>query len=505
MRYIKKTVVLLGCIFIFAIVFSNSDKAKASYYNGRENYLGFTIDAVTAPSISQDSIKTTAGIFEPTFLNSRVHIALPARTTLYDTSSGFSSTEFFDSFNSKVSYYQGLSGAKGAFAYGESLNFELSVNTDFSEYNSVYFNRTSYLEVIGGYGLDECTSNPELYANNLRSSFLTNLNKLPTSYNKSTNYYQFVNFFQTYGTHVVCKAYYGGRVDVYKTVTSNEKNFDSNVRAQLSNYFNVTYKDIISGTSSQEYSLENELKWSSSQFEETTRITAIGGKDYEINNDINELNRIVNTWKKTINYYNADLVDFGDNSLYPIYELVKPLNSNRANAMKAAYLDYLAAHYDTALELLKTNTPFLSNEVDVFDGTNVITDDGRWESPHVNVYFSDLNIDVNSLKNLGYNYFDLTLKIRMKEIHAGYQHIHIYDRSNEDGSAKLIAQKENYEYGGGGLADTKYRYVTFVFQDIPVSKITKSYFTIRARASGLLDDDWCYNDLIVKVKFYKKD
>lgn len=62
--------------YILLLTAVGSQEVEASYYNGRENYLGFRIDVARASSISQDAVKTTAGILDSTFLDSRVHYQL---------------------------------------------------------------------------------------------------------------------------------------------------------------------------------------------------------------------------------------------------------------------------------------------------------------------------------------------------------------------------------------------------------------------------------------------
>lgn len=501
----KKIIIFFGLIliFIFSLFQADSNVARASFYDGRENYLGFGIDAVQANSISQDSIETSARIFKADFLKDQPHIPLVARYATFNQTSGFSSTDFMNNFNLKADYYQSVSGQKGAFSYGESINLKTSASVNYSSYNSVYFNRTSYVYDLGGYSLEYCTTDPILYSSQVTSSFQYNFDNLPSSYSTS-NKAQFVDFFQTYGTHIVCKAYYGGKVDVYKTVTSSKVNFDSDIQTELNKYFGGEYKDYVAGSSNETYSIANKTSLETNDYSEYTKITAIGGAYFlDVHNDLKVLHDNIIKWKDTINLGNADLIDFGQGSLYPIYKLVRPLNYKKSLALEEAYNDYLATHYSSALNYIKTGTPFLSNEVDVFDGVHKITDDGRWKSPHVNIYFNDLNIDLATLKQLGYTTCDITLKLHMWEENAGYQSLYIYDSYAEDGTAKKLKGIEDYQYYGivTNLHPTT---VTFKFQDIPINSLIHNYFTFRARASGNLDDDWKYDDIHAKVQFFKQ-
>ena len=503
MKNIVKKLQMIICVLSILVssMFLGSIQTHAAYYHGRENYLGFGIDAVQAQSISQDSVKTTAAIFNSSFLDSRPHISLPAPTTQYNVSKGFSHTSFMENFNMKVGNYQSIDKKDGLFSYGEAQSLVVNASVDFSEVNSAYYNRTSVTQTVGGYALDECTSNPGLYSGNLRTSFIFELSNLPTTYTQA-NRNQFIEFFQTFGTHVICKAYYGGKADIYKTVTSNTKNFDNQIQGSLNSYFGGEYNSIVEGSSSSEYSLQSHMGWDSSDFSESTNIDIIGGMDVNVFDDVNLFADIVNAWKSSINWTNAEMVEFGDSSLYPIYKLIYPISSSKSYAMKTAYNSYLQENYNIALDIIKTGTPFMSNNKEVFDGLRTITDDTRWDNPYEKINFSsDLNLNLTELRNLGYTEFDITFTVTMHELYIGYQHFHLYDTESENG-AVLLGEKQDIEYGGNSwIPTTKWGEYTFTLSNIPIDDLVNDYVVLRARASGAGRDDWEYSKIVVKVVF----
>ena len=88
---------------------------------------------------------------------------------------------------------------------------------------------------------------------------------------------------------------------------------------------------------------------------------------------------------------------------------------------------------------------------------------------------------------------DLYLRMELKEINMGYQHISFYYSEKHDESYRLSEQV--IELGGTSLQST-YTMMTFYHRDVPLSTFDNSdpddyaKFVARYSASGSLEDDW---------------
>ena len=127
-------------------------------------------------------------------------------------------------------------------------------------------------------------------------------------------------------------------------------------------------------------------------------------------------------------------------------------------------------------------------------GTLVVTDDSEFEQWHdvANLNnFSYLKYDY--FKRYGFTKMDVYLKMDMKEVNMGYQHINFYYSEKQDESYRFSSHV--YELGGNSLVDY-YTIVTFYKLNVPLSTFDNSdpddyaKFVARYSASGSLEDDW---------------
>lgn len=141
-----------------------------------------------------------------------------------------------------------------------------------------------------------------------------------------------------------------------------------------------------------------------------------------------------------------------------------------------------------------------SNDNKIFvSGEEIITDAGRFNNHADVVKISKrYDFDLNELYNEGYRTAAIEIRMDLKEIDDGYQHIFIYDNLN---SAKLLLGA-TFEHGSGFRNDTLAKY--YFYLELNLLDILDGDFTVHYDASGKGNDDWQNNNVEYQLGFSKE-
>lgn len=500
MNYLKKAFSFILFIGVFSItIVLTSIEVQATYHDGVENHLGFGVNVATAKGISQDIIKDR--IYTSTWLNhpDQKPQELLGSGGKYYSIQGFDETEILTQLELQMDFGAGVTGVKGPFSMSAAFHYGSQIGYDYSQYNGNFFNKTTYIHKLNGLRFNDCFSNTSKYAqwSSFSSGFKSHILRMQTN---GASQYEMDSFFESFGTHMVCKAYYGGRADLYTSVVSSNTNFNNSIKANINNYFSASgpFRKIASGDISTDYSLSTMTGLSTSQVQSDISLDYQGGEAFDVS-DIIDFRNNINSWKNTINHSNKDLVDFGDNSLLPLWEIIDEFDTYLASQIEDYYYEYLQNHYDESKSEIEVKVPNKSQEIIVYDSDPKTVTDSGWQDT-VRVDWSDLGLDIEKLKSSGYTKFYIETAVYMKEVNRGYQRVGIFENSYSTSPLRY----EEREYGGGGKPKSSWGWQDFDEPSpISIDKLNSTYFAIKFVARGSLEDDWQYKKVKIVVTFEK--
>lgn|GEM_PF-5535376 len=251
----------------------------------------------------------------------------------------------------------------------------VSVNANYHQYSSQFY-FTSYEYVFTKVlSMPEYATNMDQYYSMLSDNFLSQVEYL--SSNQVTDD-QIIDFFKQYGTHIITSAVFGGGLQAYYSICTNEKTFDMDIKIELEKYTNNQLKDKLSGGSSNwSLGIEEEFGLSSATTQTSFYATFKGGDIINCSNET-ALAESFSEWTSSFNNASDNekidksvIVAIRDGGLYPIWELISTSYPDLADRMQSIYngysddvyneymgkFAYLATEISTPedLEMLRTN------------------------------------------------------------------------------------------------------------------------------------------------------
>jgi MAC/Perforin domain. len=245
------------------------------------------------------------------------YIDIPANRNFTDFLSGSDALDFSSNFNIKVDGSLTVklltASANADVRYGYKINKKRSYAT--------MFNKILLKEMRLS-----CTK--DILKNYLTTALVNDLNTLSAD--------AIVN---KYGTHVYTDIFIGGKLEFdYSSVTTSEtKNLavSAGAKSSIEKVFSFSY----SGSYDQTLVTTNTSVQSSCH-----TIGGDPGKSIygEINLTTPNMTLNVNNWSSSITLSNAQVIDIGDHSLIPLYELIA--DNTKAEQVRQASIQYLTQH-----------------------------------------------------------------------------------------------------------------------------------------------------------------
>lgn len=295
----------------------------------------------------------------------------------------------------------------------ESIGFSTSV-AKLQNCSSLVFNGKT-TKAIFSYTLPEFEKYKTNFLSNLSASFLSKLADRIQYYNYGTGSQAFYELFDTFGTHVLWSASYGGACDVvYSAKAENnvlEGEATTSLQTEIDGSADVSDAANIGGGVGAEFRLSDYLKTSSSSLVENMEGRYYGG---EPKGGVS----VVSTFKKLIQSSEGwiDSIDVNSCSIlsyrvaHPIWDFLPTQYQSYRDAIERAFDDYCEArgveYYDIFTSMGLGNT--------VKEQLDVITGDDMWTAGHYNsgvkkqeksfVLGKDegVDLDVEQLKKCGY-------------------------------------------------------------------------------------------------------
>ena len=460
--------------------------------------LGLSINAITNSYLDSIEIKDGSPIFDETFRLEKLSQASYGAVNTTETYSYATTNMQYMANNCSSSYGYSSSVTGGVELFSGEANYAYSAVNDllYGQYTSQYYYRlcTEYANYT--YSLPNYSSNLSAYKENLHNNYkqaIISLIENPTEANRD-------DFFETYGTHLIAKGVYGGRLNAYYAVVSNYIDVTEKYKNNISAGLKAGFEDEISGDADFSFSLRNIVGDSAGSYQERFFVTTRGGSAFS-GTSFNSLSSTYASWCNSIEN-RPSLIATSSDGLIPLWNLLPPEYDNETNRNKVRelYLDYAETK---EIDYSKYNKAVLQNpninQILIRSAEVTINDLGAFNNHADTVVFNNISkYGITVLQANGYTTANITLTLTMKEYNMGYQHILLYNGTSSN--ATLWAEKK-LELGGTA---TQKNYITqsYDFQ-IPLSafNVANPLIVVRYSASGAGPDQWLNKDLKVKITF----
>lgn len=476
-------------------LFDNFKRAKnktALVSNDNNNVfgVGYSIDVVKSKYLDAEDVKDGAPMLDEDWLKNTL-ANQSVKPLLYS-----------DSFSSNIG------GTYDVFTANLSDGFKVSANMTYRNAASKYFYCLNYLYKNYEISLPKYSSNLTDIRNHLTPEYIEAVtNVLNGKLNYST-------FFDTFGTHLIAKGIFGGKVEAYYSLISNDCYLGGDVKAELDSSIKAGIEGCVEAGSNFSYSFKNATGINATYVKEQFRVNATGGEAFSATG-INNFSTAFQSWTKSLSD-KSGLIGSSQDGLIPVWNLLPSNLSTSSNIekLKSYFRSYASRYYSdvnynyyTSFELF---VPEHRDDLEYFDSLNcegtVYTREGLQSDPLVWFDLDNGKGDYTCrfIRAFGYKRAYISLYMDIKEINDGYQYIHLYNGPKD--SYRCLGEKR-YEHVPGKL-DTEYSQAVIGF-DIKLSDLNKIddkyenklffYFS----ESGYGENDWKYRDPRVLVTYYK--
>lgn len=486
---------------IFSVLGINSLKvcAVTDPYNERTG-LGYTINSVTNRYLDVTEIRDGSPIFNETWLSSYLANIQPniVNSSEFYSLSGSTFSDITSKMYSKLGINSSIGGSYDLFTANAQFGYEVSSSMDYSSKASQYFYTINSSIIRHTYAMPNYSSDLSVYRANLHTNYLNALDDLFN--NRITPKL----FFDCYGTHLIAKGIYGGKLELYYSAASNSFDVGESLSETITSALDSGIRDKLGTSQNISFSLSSVIGHSLGSTSELFNGKAFGGVFEGIS--LNSLDSGYTNWTRSV-VDDPALIGTSSDGLIPLWNLL-PTRYNTTS-----YKDQMIQMFNNYALEYKTQ---ISNDYDpinvsfpnvynfdaklVRSSTYRIDDSGRFNH---NKYDS-INLDsftkygYSLLKAKGYNYIDVNITMSMREINDGYQYVGLYSSTIKSDDYKIMPDIE-YDYGYG---DT-FKSVNFSFKSVPIESFNNHLLVIRYGASGWWADDWENKNVKVNLIYRK--
>lgn len=503
----KKTFILTISLFAtLFILFCNSITVSASENSINYNKIGmgYTINSVNTEYIDSSEIKTGSPIFNTEWLNNILNSLEPE--LIYNSDSLSYSSHSFDEITTRLStslqYSDSVKGAYDIFTLNAQLGYLGSTSSQIKTAKDQYY--YTFISKVDrySYSLPNFASDLSAYKNNLNNNYLTALDNLFTTNTQNCAN----NFFDVYGTHLIAKGIYGGKLETYYSAFLQNSSFTTSIKNSINSGLTATISSIVSAGNFQNFSLSAIINDNNIVQNDFFRAKAYGGIPF-VASSFTALNNNYQSWIAAIDNY-PSLTRTSSDGLIPLWNLLpsKYDSSFYRDKMKGWFEQYAKEYNYSVYRQYLPNTYLATDYKLVRSQVYRIDDSGRFvHNKHDIINLNTFSkLSYLDLASVGYSSIDVYIQITMKEIYKGYPYICIYNNVCEN---MTDAQKDSHKV----CPDIKYTgdissavTLFFSFTNIPIAKFNETnQIVLRYGASGSGEDDWENWNLYVKL-VYKK-
>lgn len=326
----KKFIVLLLIVSSF---FITNLKVKADNLSERKA-LGYSYNVVKSDYAVPEGIKVGAPILDEEWLNTIVFNRVDYNVSTSRMFSGLS----FSELNTEIeAYYQTKISSNvdfKLFSAGAKAGFELGANFSYHNYASQYF--CLNITDIERYSLSLPLYQVDLtnYKNNLHPAYLATLEKV------RNNQITYETLFDTFGNHMLASAIFGGRIEIYTSIVTNEQAFDGAIKTSLNNEIQGGITGIGGASSSLSFDLKAKLGLSTGDTKTGFYSKSRGGIPFGITN-MNTYEANYASWYQSFADDNQSvIINYGETGLIPLWDLLPDNYIDMRVNMISAFMSY---------------------------------------------------------------------------------------------------------------------------------------------------------------------
>lgn len=458
--------------------------------------LGYSVDAVTAPYLDAKHMKDGAPVFEVNWLKAQIEKGTHNATNTTNTASysGSNYNTMKKAYADEMQFSNSVTGQCDVFTASLSSGYETSTTMNYASTASQYYFRLHSEYEKYTYSLPGYTADRALYQANFGANYVNDMAKL------LNNQMTADAFFGRYGTHIVMKGIYGGKIELHYSALSNKIDVGNAYKNKIDSALKISNTEMGSADTKFTFDLQTAIGRSTESVSEMFRAKAVGGNAFE-GVGIQNLNSHFSSWIRSVGDRPA-LIGATSDGLVPLWDILPTAYDTSANAakVKALYNTYAQNHYPDAginrnFAGLTENT-YTTEQKFIRSAEYTIKDTGFDKQP-----YDEINLDSLSeyshaiLRHYGYKNMQVNLTLDMKQKDNGYQwFLMCFDVGSKENSIIL-----EYEH-----PFSSHSYVT---EHITIPTMSTSHFTdtlvIRYSASGKFDDTWYNKNLYVSITYSK--
>ena len=489
-----------------------------------KNILGYAVNATKHKFLDLKELRTGSHVLNTEFRAEKVANSVKTKTRGASINSYSENTQkmMYTKMMENMGLDNSVSLGCPIFTAEISQNYNINANVEYKSYVSQYFYKLSAQIDVYTYNLPLYSSGLAQYRANLDSAYQQQIIYLinnPTEENAE-------QFFNIFGTHIIAKGTFGGRMDLYYAALSNKvsvgaslkSSIDTAIKAQIDEKLpkvEIKGEDAINAPIEIDtnvnisFDVSNEIGVDSASILQQESIVTVGGKSTM--SSINDINTGYKDWVNSLYYIdeNGDLVDdtglieVSSDGLIPLWELIPTsyYNSTNKEIIKNLFKSYNQKH---AVDFAKYQSGTIKKEIAVRSEQKKITDEGRFNNHIDEIDLSMVgDYSFELLRQSGYNAFNVTVIMDMKEGDDGYQYVFLFS-SNKKSNDYLLATCQK-ELSDGVDKITNYQSnQEFEFDTIDLNFLTSPKLYIRYGASGNYNDDWYNKNVKVRIQFLRE-
>ncbi|MDE5592804.1 MAG: hypothetical protein K2I75_02620 [Clostridiales bacterium] len=328
---------------IFSVSIGNdtdvTNELKEQYY---QTGVGFSVDVVCAKNYND--YKKGVSVLDRSKLSKA---SFDVNMHPFNNVKTYSTNSISDlMINSSLTYKLNMS--IGGEASGMSMSIEQGLNSstsfEYNRYTEKYYSVLDhYIEQFSLSLVDYAKRGQ--YTDYLSSAYKDSLKYL---YDHQSDD-EFFKFFQTYGTHLIGSAIFGGRLNTYFSTVTNKVAINDEKVWELSNALKFGVEGVEAKTDAMK-TVKNVLGEKATDIEISFTAVAYGGNSFGASS-IDNFKENYKTWWDSFNKDNAvaALIGYSDDGLIPLWQMLPAEYSDMAGDMEKAFGEYYKNAYNNII------------------------------------------------------------------------------------------------------------------------------------------------------------
>lgn len=303
--------------------------------------LGMAINVVTAQDLNDYEFGKMV------FDSEKLQNLSTSRVNLIESEQCIYSTTDIEKLIVNFSSNTGLGIGADAFLWALGANFKSGITFSYSNYNYKYFYVLSSEIVRYRLAIDNYKQ-VATYADCYSNYFLNDLSKLANG----TMSYE--DFFANYGTHIVGSATYGGRLNAYYSVVSNDLLINADTTAGVEEAVGGVISKNTVGTITRKIAANLGITFDQQRVDTAFYLKAYGGNAIATAN-IDNFSSTLSSWTSSFNNSDSSVVIGYDNQgLVPLWDLLPQDYQDLSGEMERAYIRYYKNNAENVLAGFET-------------------------------------------------------------------------------------------------------------------------------------------------------